>query len=200
MEQNNQSTGGMRLHDKDGARLYLNTAERDAFIAQCHITKEPIKCFCLLLVYTGCRLSEARHLRPQDIQSEEKTICVRTLKRRTKDEYRYVPVPQEIIALLKACRDTGDPERAYVFSDTQFPPPRIQTYRWVKALMAELGFEGAKASPKGLRHTFGAHAILTGVQLQMLQRWMGHASMDTTAIYSTLVGKEEREIAKRMWD
>jgi site-specific recombinase XerD len=58
---------------------------------------------------------------------------------------------------------------------------------------------GPQASPKGLRHGYGIHAVRSGVQLHMLQKWMGHASMTTTAIYVNAVGDEELEIADRMW-
>jgi integrase len=33
----------------------------------------------------------------------------------------------------------------------------------------------------------------------LVQRWLGHASMNTTAIYLQAIGDEEREIAARMW-
>ncbi|WP_353609016.1 hypothetical protein [Labrenzia sp. DG1229] len=33
----------------------------------------------------------------------------------------------------------------------------------------------------------------------MLQRWLGHADLKTTAIYAHAVGPEERQIAARMW-
>jgi integrase/recombinase XerD len=32
-----------------------------------------------------------------------------------------------------------------------------------------------------------------------VQRWLGHASMNTTAIYLQAIGDEEREIVSRMW-
>jgi integrase/recombinase XerD len=54
-------------------------------------------------------------------------------------------------------------------------------------------------TPKGLRHSFGIHAIRSGVPLNLVQRWLGHASMTTTAIYRDALGEEEREIAARMW-
>jgi len=54
-------------------------------------------------------------------------------------------------------------------------------------------------TPKGLRHSFGIHAIRSGVPLNLVQRWLGHASMTTTAIYLQAIGDEEREIAARMW-
>jgi integrase/recombinase XerD len=38
-----------------------------------------------------------------------------------------------------------------------------------------------------------------GVPLHMLQRWLGHAQLSTTAIYADAVGKEEQDIAARMW-
>ncbi|MCR9060607.1 MAG: tyrosine-type recombinase/integrase [Rhodobacteraceae bacterium] len=52
---------------------------------------------------------------------------------------------------------------------------------------------------KGLRHAFGIHVIASNVSLHMLQRWLGHADMKTTAIYAQAVGPEERQIAARMW-
>ena len=54
-------------------------------------------------------------------------------------------------------------------------------------------------TPKGLRHSFGIHAIRSGALLDLAQRWLGHASMTTTAIYLDALGEEEREIAARMW-
>jgi integrase len=33
----------------------------------------------------------------------------------------------------------------------------------------------------------------------MLQKWLGHARLETTAIYATAVGAEERKLAARLW-
>ena len=76
-----------------------------------------------------------------------------------------------------------------------------RTWVWmqVKEVMDEAGIVGAQAMPKGLRHTFGTYAIMRGVPLHILQRWMGHEDIATTAIYANLVGPEELEIAQRMW-
>lgn len=65
--------------------------------------------------------------------------------------------------------------------------------------MHQANITGPQACPKGLRHGYGIHAVQSGVQLNMLQKWMGHASMSTTAIYANAVGEEELEIARRMW-
>ena len=59
--------------------------------------------------------------------------------------------------------------------------------------------DGPHRSPKGLRHAYGINAIRTGVPLNMLQKWMGHAQLTTTAIYANASGKKEEELANKMW-
>lgn len=75
----------------------------------------------------------------------------------------------------------------------------MTAYRRIREVMEAAGISGPHASPKGLRHSFGVHAIQSGVPLNLVQRWLGHADMKTTAIYTSVVGPEEREIAARMW-
>jgi len=58
---------------------------------------------------------------------------------------------------------------------------------------------GYVAMPKALRHAFGAGATLESVSLTLIQRWMGHARTETTLIYTTLIGKEERSLARITW-
>jgi len=63
----------------------------------------------------------------------------------------------------------------------------------------DAGIAGPQASPKGLRHGFGVAAVQAGIPLNMVQKWLGHAQLSTTAIYADAVGAEEQEIAERMW-
>jgi hypothetical protein len=45
--------------------------------------------------------------------------------------------------------------------------------------------------PKGLRHGFGVYAVAEcEIPLNMVQKWMGHKELKTTAIYANAVGKE----------
>lgn len=66
-------------------------------------------------------------------------------------------------------------------------------------VFAAAGIRGTQAMPKGLRHGFGVHAVQCGVPLPLIQRWLGHADLTTTAIYTQVLGPEERSIAARMW-
>ena len=58
---------------------------------------------------------------------------------------------------------------------------------------------GTPAMPKGLRHGFGVKAFQSNVPPHLVQRWLGHASLRTTAIYGDVIGPEERAFAARMW-
>jgi integrase/recombinase XerD len=65
--------------------------------------------------------------------------------------------------------------------------------------MAAAMISGTPAMPKGLRHSFGVNAFQSNVPPHLVQRWLGHAYMKTTAIYGHVVGADERKIAQRMW-
>jgi len=188
----------MRLYDDQGRRLYLNEKERNDFLLECYQLPLHEQSFCMFLVHTGCRLSEARYMRPDDIQVSEQIVTIRTLKRR-KPHVRHLHISKAMAAILRDQIASSDPEREYLWSETPRPPPRPTCYRLIKRLMIQIGVKGPRASPKGLRHAFGVHAVMRGIQIHMLQMWMGHADMTTTAIYATVIGEEERKLAKLLW-
>ena len=200
MPTNKTSSGEMRLYGSDGERLYVNASERTGFIAAAQDAPALTRLLCLTLVYTGCRLSEARFLRRGDLQFVERRLAIKTLKRRKAGQVREVPIPSDLVEEFTRVHFAEFQDRAaWMFSDDDRPPSRTGCYRRVKSVMDRAGIYGLQACPKGLRHGYGIHAIKNGVQLHMLQKWMGHADMSTTAIYSTALGPEEQEIAARMW-
>jgi len=75
----------------------------------------------------------------------------------------------------------------------------VTAWRHVKAVMQAAGIRGVQASPKGLRHGFGVAAVQARIPLNLVQRWLGHAQLSTTAIYAEAIGPEEQEITARMW-
>ena len=53
--------------------------------------------------------------------------------------------------------------------------------------------------PPGLRHSFGVAAVTAGVPLPTVAAVFGYASLTTTAIYTTAIGAEARELVSRVW-
>jgi site-specific recombinase XerD len=65
--------------------------------------------------------------------------------------------------------------------------------------MEKAGITGGMASPKGLRHGFAVACLAQKIPLTTVKKWLGHARLETTAIYLDVSGDEERELAKRVW-
>lgn len=200
------SFSSMRLYDDGKNRLYINAAERERFLKASEDMPDRVKTLCLTLLYTGCRLSEALELTATSIDLEYGLVSIRTLKKRDKMLVREVPVPLHLCDLLDSVHHIKQAQRRnngyqdfYLWSAGGVPVSRMTGFRWVKRVMCLADIYGSQATAKGLRHGFGVHAIRKGIQLHMLQKWMGHADMRTTSIYATAVGQEEREIASRMW-
>lgn len=76
---------------------------------------------------------------------------------------------------------------------------RTTTWWQVAAVLDAAGIAGPQASPKDLRHGFGVQAVSAGIPLNLVQKWLGHAQLSTTAIYADAVGAEEQAIMARMW-
>lgn len=180
------------LFDIYGQRKYLDTREARRFLSAARRADFEHRLFCEVLFYTGCRISEALELSPRRLDRDGRRIVFRTLKRR-KLVYRAVPVPSRLARDLLILAGPLEP------GDFLFPWCRQTGWRIIKAIMEEADIEGPQATPRGLRHQFGIHAIAVKVPENILQRWMGHAQARTTRIYTVVGGDEEREIAERMW-
>jgi len=80
-----------------------------------------------------------------------------------------------------------------------WPFCRETAWRIIKTIMTAARIRGSPACPRGLRHAFGVAAVQARIPLNVLQRWLGHARMTTTAIYADVTGPEELALAERLW-
>jgi len=197
----------MRLHDPSGNRLYLNAEERAAFLAAARRQPARDRTLCETLHWTGCRPSELLEITPARVDLSGGTIAIRSLKKRRdasgqqKVVFRSVPVPPEFLDTLNTAHGIREAQASRKKSALPiWPLSRVRVWQIVKRIMIEAGLPDAPhRSPKGLRHGFGINATVNGVPLHMLQRWLGHAQLSTTAVYAQAVGREEQDIAARMW-
>ena len=191
--------GNISLVDQRG-RKYLTAIERQRFVEVAETDPIPaVQTFTLALAYTGCRISEALALRHCDVGLDNLALRFRTLKRR-QDVWREVAVPQDLIRaidLVHSVRAAQNRPRRAARRLWEFS--RSTASRHVKRLMTLTGIEGPQASAKGLRHGFGVAAIEAGVPLPTIAAVLGHANIETTAIYATAIGMEAREQLARMW-
>lgn len=197
----------MSLHDRDGNRLYLNAEERAAFLDKARHQPARDRTLCETLHHTGCRPSELIEITPARVDLSGGTITLRSLKKRKdasgkqKVIYRTVPVPPDYLDTLNTAHGIREAQRVPKLAGKPiWPISRVRVWQIVKSVMIEAGIADAPhRSPKGLRHGFGINATVNGIPLHMLSKWLGHAQLSTTAIYADAIGKEERDIAARMW-
>jgi integrase/recombinase XerD len=181
-------------------RKYLNARERRRFLASADRMPAKIRLFCLVLARSGGRISETLALTAAAIDLDGGVARLETLKRRRRGITREVPLPTSLLQ---------DISREFDLRARQLDPTlararlwrwsRVTGWRYVKAVMAAAGITGPAAMPKGLRHAFGVSAFQALVPPHLVQRWLGHASLRTTAIYADVSGPEERAFAAAMW-
>jgi integrase len=191
---------GINLYQPTGGRKYLNAAERRRFTRAARRAPLEVQLFCIVLSLSGGRLSEVLALTPAALDIDSGVANITTLKRRRRGLVRQVPLPRQVLGELNAAfhlrrqqrHPTSACRRIWRWS-------RTTAWRRVKEVMAAANITGPSAMPKALRHSFGVHAFRSLVPPHLVQRWLGHASLRTTAIYADVMGPEERAFAIRMW-
>ena len=188
------------LFDQAGNRKYLVAHERAAFVRAAVAEGGAVGGFCLTLALTGARISEVLALTAERIDFGNGAIVFETLKQRKKGIFRAVPVPRRLLNYL---------ENVHGMAGAHFEPEcknrrlwawgRTHAWKQVKRIMKIAGIIDNFAKPKALRHGFAVEAGQKGVPLNIVQRWLGHARLETTAIYAGALGEEERKLAQRAW-
>jgi len=195
-----QSYSDLSLFGPSGSRKYLNATERRRFDYAAKKAPPSIWLFCLMLRWTGARISEVLALTPASIDIDSGVASIQTLKRRRPGVFRQVPLPPEMLRDLDRAFGLRTAQHdPHLATSRLWPFSRTSAWRYVKRIMAAGSIHGLPAMPKGLRHGFGVHALQSNVPPHLLQRWLGHASLRTTVIYADVIGPEVRMFAARMW-
>ena len=192
------------MYDRDGKRQYMTAQECRRFLRAAKATGSgPVFTFCLVLTRTGGRISEVLALTPRHIDVESRIIVLRTLKQRNKKKnvaYRPIPVPAGVVRALDTVHQIKVARKDSTLIDERiWPWCRTTAWTRVKEVMAAAGISGAHATPKGLRHGYAVAAFVSGLTDITVMRLLGHSRIETTLVYTEVVGAEARAVANRMW-
>jgi len=138
----------------------------------------------LILMYAcGLRVSEALHLRIQDIDSQRMVVWVRNGKR---DKDRSVPLPQQTLAHLRTYWAEYRPTTWLFPTKTDATTIRSGAVRCrLKAALSETATR-KNVGCHTVRHSYATHLLEAGVHLRAIQALLGHRSLKTTFIYMHL--------------
>lgn len=150
---------------------------------------------CLTTIYAcGLRLSEGIHLQVTDMDSARMLVHIRGGKGK-KD--RYVPLPQRTLELLRQYW-VSHRHPVWLFPAGGLGPVQRQpASQPIAASTLQKAFRLAKreagitkaVSVHSLRHAYATHLLEAGVNLRLIQSYLGHTSPETTARYTHLTSQ-----------
>ena len=153
---------------------------------------------CLTTIYAcGLRVSEGINLRVEHIDSARGFIHVQGSKGKMGKKDRYVPLPKKNLQLLRQQWKSHRnkvllfPSAGHSGKDMPYATRPISKSSVNSAFRKALKTAGIskKATVHSLRHSWATHLLEAGVNLRLIQVWLGHKSPSTTSIYTHLTEK-----------
>lgn len=135
----------------------------------------------IFMYATGCRVSEALEVKKSDFEGGWLTI-----RSGKGDKQRAVPVAKKALSAIDEYLSVRPFFNEYVFTNyKEGQLSRISAFKIIQKYLF--------TSPHTLRHSFATSLILGGADLRVVQELLGHASINTTQIYTHLEKENLKE-------
>ena len=151
----------------------------------------------MLSVFYGCglRLQEGASLECSDILHDRKMLYVRRGKGYKE---RYVPIAEKSYLDILVYIEQGRPELlqrpcAVLFLDANKGRPihKQSLYLRIKGLVHKAGIS-KEVGTHTLRHSIATHLLQSGMKLERIKDFLGHAALDSTQIYTHLINEPKQ--------
>ena len=150
-----------------------------------------------LLYGCGLRVSELIKVKIVDLDMTNKII--RVFGKGSKE--RYVPCGEIAIfwisKYINELRGSLNTQKSEYLFLTKFGKPmtRMMFWKLIKKYCKRAGLD-ENISPHTLRHSFATHLLAGGADLRAIQEMLGHASIGTTEVYTSVSSDELKAIFK----
>lgn len=150
-----------------------------------------------LLYATGIRVSELIGLDVDDIN-----IGMSCIKCKNNRSERVIPIGAKAIEAVMLYLDKARDEMAAADETALFVNcnggriSRQGFWKLIKQYRSSAGIE-MEITPHSLRHSFAAHLIENGADINSLKTMMGHADISSTQVYTAFVNDKIREVYKK---
>lgn len=142
----------------------------------------------LMFLYgLGCRVSELVALNLQDFNATERWVLIRGKG----GKERLVPLTEALTQHLTHYLNSARPQlvkdatSSILINDRGRRPSRVDIWRWLAAWSAKAGFD-EPVHPHRFRHGCATALLEGGADLRSIQMLLGHASIQTTQIYTSV--------------
>jgi len=145
----------------------------------------------------GLRVAEVAALKVTDVDGERMLLRV---ERGKGGRYRNAMLPADLLTLLREWWKVGRQQgvmhpQGWLFpgQDAMRPVSTRHLHRIVveAAQRAEIT---KRVGPHTLRHSFATHLLEDGVDVRVIQALLGHARLDTTALYTKVATRTVRAV------
>lgn len=176
---------------------YLNYEEMRKILDSIDITNDEgilDKLIIELLYATGVRVSELCNIKTMDLDLKSKTI--RIMGKGSKERLVfYGDYAQDILNLyLKKIYSKRKRNSDYLLLNSQNLKFTIfDIEKRIKKIVKNLALKN-NVTPHTFRHTFATHLLNNGADIKTVQELLGHANLNTTAIYTHLSNEKLREV------
>ena len=176
---------------KVGLPKSLTLEEFEKLLAAC-VVEDPSRAqrnqmTLLLLFGLGCRVSELIGLNLEDYSETDRWLKI--LGKGSKE--RLVPLTDQLAQQLKGYLQNvregliREKSSTLLVNDRGHRPSRVDIWRWLAAWSIKAGFE-EPVGPHRFRHGCATALLESGADLRSIQVLLGHSSIQTTQIYTTV--------------
>ncbi len=155
--------------------------------------------YCMLVLFLNCglRRAELASINLDDINSHEHTLRIRGKGNKERMLYLNDACQQAIEQYLKVRPNDGVKDKNALFLSRLKSRISLQGVHYiVKGYLAQV--DGAqKMTAHKLRHTAATLMYQSGVDLRVLQNYLGHENLGTTEIYTHLSSEQIENAAKQ---
>lgn len=186
----------------------INALYETTYIKECFARRGPDEYHGAILqrdramlgIYYGCglRKSEGVGLTVSDILSERKLVFVRKGKG---SKERYVPVTDGNLKYITEylhdgrnyllTRGQSGKDAFFINQSGESCSDQALSDRLDKLVKRSnnSGLQGKRPTLHTLRHSIATHLLQSGMEIEMIQKFLGHASMESTQIYTHLANE-----------
>ena len=152
---------------------------------------EKSKLLIKMIYASGLRISEALHLKVEDVEFEQKIAWVRSGKG-GKD--RMIVLGEKVLDELKSYLKSRGITKGTIFLGKDGKPMTPRNAQKIISLAAKTAGIAKPTTPHKLRHSFATHLREAGQDLRVIQELLGHSSIQTTEIYTHVSTEEKRKV------
>ena len=171
-----------RKREPEGRMRWINEEEEQAMLAKFEeIGRDDVADFCKVLVDTGLRTGELFKLCGRDVDAEARVVYLWDTKN---GKSRSVPLTSRAMDAINRNHKQDSQLPLFSFTQDSF------NHAW-KTMKHMIGLGNDKEFvPHCLRHTCASRLVQRGIDLRVIQEFLGHKSISTTIRYAKINSKE----------